>query len=190
MEALIQRLTSGIGHSSSESPGIGKPYLLRLTEPRRRQPGGVHPNAGAIDFMHDRMRRNDDSPTRMSTDVLLCDILEDERYKGKTLEYCYDFGDSGGHDIKLVARRASTTAFECLSGQGHAAAEDAGSYGGWEELVKAYRAQRPSQEQEEKISWYEEMCSNGDAMGLKGSRIDDFDKDGINQKLQGQGYLV
>lgn len=140
--------------------------------------------------MHDRMRRNDDSPGRKSTDVLLRDVFEDQRYRGRKLEYCYDFGDTWMHDIKVVARKAPTRTFECLGGQGHAAAEDVGCEKGWEGLLKAYRAERPSQEQKENMSWYERQCSNGDARGLKGDRVDYFDKDGINQVLQRQENLV
>jgi len=88
-----------------------------------------------------------------------------------------------------VARKPPARTFECVCGQGHAAAEDAGSYKGWEYLVKAYRTQRPSQDQKQKISWYEKLCSNGDAMGLKGNRVDHSDKDGINEKLQRKEWL-
>lgn len=185
MQAYISRLTGGMGRPLEEMPGLAKPYLLRLVEPRLRQPGGR-----AIDSMHDRMRRNDDSPGRKSTDVLLRDVFEDQPYRGQKLEYCYDFGDTWMHDIKVVARKAPTSTFECLGGQGHAAAEDVGCEEGWEGLLKAYRAERPSQEQKETMSWYERQCSNGDARGLKGNRVDYFDKDGINQVLQRQENLV
>ena len=176
--------------SLGEMRGMAKPYLLRLVEPRSLQTPAFAPGSGAFDFMHDHGRRNDDSSQRMSTDVLLSDVFEIQRYSGKKFEYCYDFGDSWDHQIKLVGRRAPARAFRCVDGQGHAAAEGVGSTGGWETLVKAYRAQRPSKEQKDKMSWYEQRCSNGDDLGLKGDWINCFDKDGINSILLGSGYLV
>ncbi|MCJ1245027.1 hypothetical protein MMC30_002228 [Trapelia coarctata] len=190
MEALIAHLRAGMDDPLDDQRGIAKPYLLRLVEPRRRQPSGFGPGSSAIDYMYDRNRRHDASPMRMSTDMLLRDVLEDQRYSGKKLEYCYDFGDSWDHEIRLVARKPPARAFKCVGGQGHAAAEDVGSIKGWQYLVQAYRVQRPNQEQEQKISWYEKMCSNGDARGLKGDRVNHFDKDGINQILQEKAYLV
>lgn len=62
---------------------------------------------------------------------------------------------------------------------GHSVTEDV-EQEGWTELKAAYQAAKPSQEQREKMQWYEQQASNGDRQGLSGGREHVWDKEAIN----------
>lgn len=54
---------------------------------------------------------------------------------------------------------------------------------GWKKLKEAYRATRPTAEQKQQMVWYEGMCPNGDAGGLKGGKVGEWDVEGVNARL-------
>ncbi|KAK3311014.1 MM3350-like domain-containing protein, partial [Chaetomium strumarium] len=91
-------------------------------------------------------------------------------YAGKQVIYMYDFGDNWEHNLSVEGRADPTDRFVCLSGTGHAVAEDVGSVDGWRELKDAYCTSHPTKEQRERRQWYERTASNGDPEGLAGDR--------------------
>ena len=154
------------------------------TQPSERGPGFP-----SLDMMHDGARKNALTTQKKSHEVRLHEVFEDVRYSGQKMEYGYDFGDNWEHDIKVVGKLPATTRFEVVDGEGHEAAEDVGGQRGWEELIKAFNARRPSEEDESKISWYEKTCSNGDRRGLKGDRVKVWNKEAIDAKLEADGSI-
>ncbi|TVY43687.1 Uncharacterized protein LOCC1_G004653 [Lachnellula occidentalis] len=122
-----------------------------------------------------------------SAQVTLFDILHDPKTKGKTIHYCYDFGDGWEHVISCIGRADATAQFVCLEGEGHGCAEDVGGCIGWQELLKAYDADEPSKKQKELMSWFETQASNKDAEGLRGEKKWIWDKDNINTVLNELG---
>ena len=50
-------------------------------------------------------------------------------------------------------------------------------------MKKAYRTQRPDQEQREQMLWFEQMASNRNAQGLKNGRERVWAKGRINRRL-------
>ena len=175
--------------SSSGKAGFGPKLLLRLVEARATQPSAMGPGFPSIDMMHDGARKNPLTTQRMSHKVRLRDVFEDARYRGQKMEYGYDFGDNWEHDIKVVGRLPATTRFEVVDGEGHGAAEDVGSLRGWEELIKAYNTRSPSKEEKEKISWYENKCSNGDRQGLRGYRAKVWNKEAVEAMLEADASI-
>ncbi|TVY58731.1 Uncharacterized protein LCER1_G002034 [Lachnellula cervina] len=115
--------------------------------------------------------------------VTLLDILDDPKTKGKTIHYCYDFGDGWEHVISCTGRADATVQFVCLDGEGHRCAEDVGGYIGWQELLEAYDAEKPTKKQKASMSWFETQASNKDSEGLRGEKKWRWDKDKINTVL-------
>lgn len=150
----------------SEGDGSGnKQYLLRIVEDK---PSGAPftPFGGIpkVDRVHDRMRVNPNTPQKTRSTVRLFQLLDDAKYKGKPMEYEYDFGDCWCHDITLIGRENASNTFKCVDAEGHGCAEDVGSINGWAELKTAFRASWPNKEQKDKIlmKWYRQSASNGD----------------------------
>lgn len=102
--------------------------------------------------------------------------------------YVYDFGDNWEHYMKVVGREPALEVddFRCLSGEGHYVAEDVAGNRGWNRLKEAYAAANPTEEQREKMEWFETECSNNDPKGLRGDRINFVDIDAINKALAGE----
>ena len=96
----------------------------------------------------------------------------------------YDFGDNWRHEIDVRAFHPPTTTFECIEGRGHGAAEDVGSVDGWNAMVKAYKAAKPSSEQREQMEWYGKKCVNGDPKGLESGGWERFDIGAVNALLK------
>ena len=136
-----------------------------------------------IDMMHNGQRQHPRTPEKRSSKVKLLDVLEKPAYETAPLEYEYDFGDCWEHAITLEGRKEGTDFFACVDGEGHYVAEDVGSWRGWNELKRAYRAQRPNQEQRGKMRWFEQQASNRDAQGLKNGRERFWAKFMINRRL-------
>lgn len=86
--------------------------------------------------------------------------------------YTYDFGDNWEHYITVVGREPATNRFICREATGHYVAEDVGSWRGWEDLKKAYQARSPTEEQRDRMAWFERMASNKDPLGLHGNRAE------------------
>jgi hypothetical protein len=122
-------------------------------------------------------------PHRDSSKVRLFNVLDDPKTKGNTIHYNYDFGDGWEHVISCTGRTDATERFFCLDGEGHGCAEDVGGSSGWKELLKAYDAQNPTNDQKELISWFETKASNKDPEGLRGEMKWRWDKDRINAVL-------
>lgn len=72
----------------------------------------------------------------------------------------------------------------CVGGEGHPAAENVGGSKGWKELKIAYNSRKKTAEQEQMVDWFEELCVNGDEVGLKGANVCRWDMKTINQKLE------
>ncbi|SMR43744.1 unnamed protein product [Zymoseptoria tritici ST99CH_3D1] len=120
-----------------------------------------------VDKMHAPRRKHPRTPAKKASRTKLCDILENAQYRGHALSYTYDLGDSWCHRIEIVGSAPSSDHVICTDGHGHPVAEDAGSRRGWKEVLEAYRAARPSQEQKDKMKWFEQQASNCDPLGLK-----------------------
>ena len=75
---------------------------------------------------------------KLENDYTLADVLEHPEYKGKIyISYEYDHGDSWTHHIIVLGRSDPALRNElggieqktfCIAGEGHACAEDVGSY--------------------------------------------------------------
>ncbi|KAH6646857.1 hypothetical protein BKA67DRAFT_524745, partial [Truncatella angustata] len=113
----------------------------------------------------------------------LSKVFGDAQWSNCPFEYLYDFGDHWDHCIEVIGRQPSTEHFVCKEGSGHGVAEDVGSDRGWTQLIKAYRAASPSQEQRYKMQWYEKKCPNGDPTGLK-DREGEWDIEKVNKRLE------
>ncbi|KAK3682931.1 hypothetical protein B0T22DRAFT_386637, partial [Podospora appendiculata] len=119
-----------------------------------------------------------------SEKFLLHQLLDDPKYQGiKKLVYTYDFGDNWEYYMTVIGRAAPTPDFVCLSGSGHPVAEDASSHRGWEEVKAAYRAAKPTSEQQERREWFESMVANADPLGLAGDRVNFWDPKQVNKDL-------
>jgi hypothetical protein len=138
---------------------------------------------GAVDSMHSGMRSHPRTPEKLSDRVKLYEVLEDMRYRDNELEYEYDFGDCWTHEVVVTGRTQHSEHFVCTGGEGHPCAEDTGGVHGWIELVAAYKAVRPTEEQREKRKWFEMRCSNRDQGGLAGERVKQWDKGLVNRLL-------
>lgn len=102
---------------------------------------------------------------------------------GLGMSYTYDYGDCWVHDMSVVGTAPATTKIRCTEGEGHGIAEDAGSVGGWLDVLEAYRTTRPDKEQREKRRWFETQASNADPEGLLNGGERRFDKDVVNMAL-------
>ncbi|CAD6445019.1 7b7a30aa-ac15-4fb9-9d5f-cf1dc3944848 [Sclerotinia trifoliorum] len=124
-------------------------------------------------------------PIKCSSRTLLHQVLDSKATKGKTIHYQYDYGDNWEHVIICGGRADPTANFVVLGGEGHGCAEDVGGHSGWNDLIKAYEADRPTIEQQELMTWFEETALNKDPGGLRGAAKYKWDKDGINAVLEG-----
>lgn len=89
--------------------------------------------------------------------VAVADVLRAPR---DTLHYEYDFGDSWGHRVELMAvrsgERASPAAPTCIAGRGACPPEDCGGIDGYQELREALT--NPSAEHDAELrEWAEEF---------------------------------
>ncbi|MCJ1229175.1 hypothetical protein MMC12_005840 [Toensbergia leucococca] len=98
--------------------------------------------------------------------------------------YEYDFGDGWEHAIEVIGKEPFRACIRCTEGKGHPIAEDAAGSFGWEEIKEAYKAERPSEGEEEKIEWYESTCTNGDVQGLHGDGVHVWDVVFVNRMLR------
>ena len=98
------------------------------------------------------------------------------------MAYRYDFGDQWEHLIIVTDRASTTSKFRCISGTGHAIAEDV-QQDGWAKLKEAYRIYRPHKQQREKWKWYEQQASNGDPTDLRNGGEHVFDKHAVDTML-------
>ncbi|KAF2452493.1 plasmid pRiA4b ORF-3-like protein-domain-containing protein [Lineolata rhizophorae] len=187
MLAMIQRLRrqngvdpEGVDHDHDALSRSPPKSLLRLIQKQdpRKWPLGI-----GVDSMFANMEKHPLTPERPAKDVKLNEVFEDAKYRGRAMEYEYDFGDHWVHDISVEGRANATRAFECLDGSGHAVAEDAGGPHKWQELKQAYRAPEPSQEQRETMQWFEREASNRDVRGLAGGRERVWDRYVVNRRL-------
>ena len=138
----------------------------------------------SVDSMHAMHRRHRDTPERKADRVRLYQVFDNAAYRDAPLEYEYDFGDCWEHAITVVGRAdAATDYFRCLDGEGHGVAEDVGGTKGWEALKAAYRADRPSREQREKMVWFERQASNEDRRGLRDGWEHGWPKSRVNARL-------
>ena len=180
MTAYISRMTKTMGPDSDGSSN--RRYVLRIVEEDPRGPGGFLSGKG-IDVMYNSLRKHPQTPERKSHQIHLHNVFEKEQYQNLLWEYEYDFGDRWRHDIKLIGRKDATDFFMCTDGQGHGCAEDVGGTDGWQKLKEAYRATSPTEDQKEKMHWYETVASNRDSQGLRGGRDRVWAKGMINRKL-------
>lgn len=176
--AMILRMTATFqrGHQSPTAP---RANLLRIVAKSQDGVGGF----GAVDGMHSGLRSHPRTPEKPSDKLKLYEILEDARYRGNELEYEYDFGDCWTHEITATGRTGQSDQFVCVAGEGHPCAEDVGSARGWKQLIEAYKAARPTEEQREKKNWFETTCSNRDRGGLAGDRVKQWDKRLVDRLL-------
>jgi Plasmid pRiA4b ORF-3-like protein len=167
-QAFIARLMANpqYGHDGSGP----KQNLLRIIEV----------GTMAIDRMHNSARKHNATPEVSSAKIRLAKVFENKEYKGAEIEYEYDFGDCWEHEITLMGRAEATDKFVCTDGEGHSAAEDVGSFRGWNELLEAYRAKKRTKEQKDQMNWYETMASNRDPKGLGNGRDRVWDRELVN----------
>ena len=164
------------------TPGPQTRHLLRVIEDDPRGPLGVLGGKG-LDMMHNKARQHPETPEKLASKIRLWQVLDKPQYKDKPLEYEYDFGDCWNHDITIVGRKDATDFFMCTNGDGHYVAEDVGSTPGWEKLKAAYRADRPTEDQKDKMRWFKQTASNRDGRGLKNGRERSWPKGEINRRL-------
>ena len=177
MQSFMLRIERSMGPGADGSGN--RRYALRIVKEQQ----GTFFSGRGVDSMYSGLRKHPQTPEKKSHKIRLHEVFEREQYQGLLFEYEYDFGDCWRHDIKVIARTDATDFFMCTDGEGHGCAEDAGNTTGWEELKTAYRASDPTQEQKEKIRWYEEDASNRDRRGLGGGREREWAKGMINRKL-------
>lgn len=129
---------------------------------------------------------------RKARDILISDMLTDRSWLGAhengRFIYEYDMGCSWEHALQVVGRAPHKPYFECLSGQGHPAAEDTFPPQ-WQDLKDAYRKPKNQRDKDEQyqISWYQTMCANGDPKGLGGKGAERWSMKAVNEDLK--GYL-
>ncbi|KAF7865940.1 hypothetical protein EAF04_006104 [Stromatinia cepivora] len=123
-------------------------------------------------------------PIKCSSYTLLHQVLDSKATRGKTIHYQYDYGDNWEHVIICGGRADLTVNFLVLGGEGHGCAEDVGGYSGWTNLIEAYESDRPTKEQQQSMTWFEEQPHNKDPGGLRGAAKYIWDKDRINAVLE------
>jgi Plasmid pRiA4b ORF-3-like protein len=181
-ETVIKRLMSrqqAQRGGPAPDPGM-RQFILRIVE---KQPEGPMAMFGAVDRMHVYHRQHPNTIEKLSYQMRLHTIFEDPAYNGHEIGYCYDFGDSWNHAIRVIGRPDTTDWVWCTGGEGHGCAEDAGSTPGWNALKEAYAASRPNKEQKEKMEWFETKASNRDPRGLRGNRVREWDMTEVNDFL-------
>lgn len=135
------------------------------------------------DQIYSRDRQHPMTPEFECHKVRLAKQFEAREYRDAVWEYEYDFSDSWVHRIEIVGRGDAKDGWKCVDGIRHDCTEDIGGWKGWEEMKKAYRANRPDEEQKAKMEWFETMASNGDPKGLRGERVRFVDLEEINRTL-------
>ncbi|KAI9721229.1 MAG: hypothetical protein M1812_002390 [Candelaria pacifica] len=116
-----------------------------------------------------------------SKDIVLEEVFDNPKYKGRVMFYEYDFGDSWEHGINVLGRSdVATNQVVCFEGEGHRCAEDCGAISGWEELQELYFFNKGDKETR---TWYQTSCMNGDLAGLGGDRLWRWDQDEVNEQL-------
>ncbi|MCJ1230653.1 hypothetical protein MMC12_007327 [Toensbergia leucococca] len=183
--ALIDPLAES---SSSSMPKDDK--LLRIFHEQvyiahAPQIAGAPRGGFTSDYMHSNDRMKPDMPETASHKLCLSDVFDDPRYQGQGLVYTYDFGGNGNwrHIVTILGRANTTSQFVCLDGEGHGCAESVGGSKNWQELKDASRAKNPTKDQKEHLWWYENACSNADALGLKNGREHVWDRAEVNMML-------
>ncbi|THY34187.1 hypothetical protein D6D00_00347 [Aureobasidium pullulans] len=155
--ALIQRR---MAQDNGEQRDFGpRQNLIRIVNPNDHK---------MIDSLHSYDRKHSQTPEKKADKVYVGEHFNKKEWKNAEWEYMYDFGDNWGHEIEIIGRGEVDDTFRCTEGNGHGIAEDAGSMPGWEELKNAYRAVNPTDEQKEKMHWFENQASNFDPEGLTG----------------------
>ncbi|KAN0110820.1 hypothetical protein V8E51_007207 [Hyaloscypha variabilis] len=84
------------------------------------------------------------------------------------------------HHVCLIGTAPPTALIECIDGLGHACTEGLGGPQGWKELLLAYDADDPNEEQQELQALYEE---HKNTEGLRGSLQRSCDMEKINNLL-------
>lgn len=139
----------------------------------------------------------DEQGTELEEGWTLADVYENPEWKDRAeISYEYDHGDGWQHQLALLGRATPGTNAQfgapkdvkilCLGGE-HGAAEDAGGFGGWEDLKDAFRQPR-RKESKELVTWFKEGCLNGDKTGLETYHLDILDvNDGLQELTKGGG---
>ncbi len=169
--ALLDMIQQSMGKVDPNSP---REYTLRILD----KDGGRK----FVDSTHDGQRAHPLTLDKSSRNTKLYQILDGPKYRDGTLVYTYDFGDRWEHLLTITRRTDATSKFKCLNGTGHGVAEDV-VQDGWAELKQAYRAEKPTTKQREKMQWYEQQASNGDPQGVGNGREHVFDKQAVDRKL-------
>lgn len=175
-EDYMAKLQASFGQGPAQDPGPRQNFLRIKQYEEEPMGSGV-----AVDLMHAGLRVHPETPEIVASKIKLGKVLE--QYKGSPIQYQYDFGDHWDHEITVIGRAAATDVFICTSGEGHGVAEDVGGSRAWQDLKAAYRTQRPSKDQKEKMNWFENQASNSDSYGLGNGRDRIFDREGINFRL-------
>lgn len=171
---MMQKLMGTTGKDVDES-FIGTRSLLRVVDPDHQR---------YIDNVHAMHRRHRETPEKMADQLKLHQVLDKASYANAPFQYEYDFGDNWEPQISRLPRaEKATDFFQCPAGEGHGVAEDVGSKTGWEDLKKAYRSQRPNDQQKEKMRWFENLASNEDRHGLNNGRDRQWPKTKVNSRL-------
>lgn len=160
-------------------PAAQRAYLVRFIDDREF----TRENPIPMDRAHEPDWEHPRTPKRGASKTKLWEVLDKPPTKGERLTYLYDYGDCWEHEISVVGTAPAKRKIECVAGEGHYIAEDAGCYNGWKNVLEAYRAKKPSKEQMEKRWWFEKMARNGDPRGLGGDGARRWDQEGINRKL-------
>lgn len=169
--------------ATGQNPASMTPeYLIRFTDPitQTRYHQGTD-QSFACQRRHPRTKQKNADKHK------LYQLLDDPQWAGKEIVYVYDFGDNWEHFLTVEGRAARSDNFQVLSGTGHYVAEDVGSFTGWEELKRAYRASDPTEEQRNRKIWFERVARNADPRGLAGGRVSYFEKDEINRIMVSGG---
>ncbi|KAK1831957.1 MM3350-like domain-containing protein [Podospora conica] len=175
---MVQNRMAMIRDGTNMNPASARrEYVMRVTHKEYR-----------IDSMHEGMRRHPRTLEKPGAKFKLWQMFDNEEWKDLKKVYTYDFGDNWEHYMTVVGREPATWVdeFHCLAGEGHWVAEDVGGIKGWNKLKEAYAAANPTQEQRDKIKWYENDCPNSDPKGLRGDRVNFFDLGYIDRLLSGE----
>lgn len=142
--------------------------------------GGAKLRYAGFDTIHS----TDPADTRNSAEAVIYKVLDSVEANKQTLVYDYNLREGWEHIVSVTGRAAPTSQFVCVDGEGHGCAEDVGGHSGWADLLTAYDAVNPTQDQKDKIEWFENQSSNGDSDGLRGEKKLMWDKDRVNEVLR------
>ncbi|KAK2756737.1 hypothetical protein FQN54_005183 [Arachnomyces sp. PD_36] len=115
-----------------------------------------------------------------TSDYRLHQFFDNDKLGPRKVVYEYDLGDCWHHEITCVKREDPTKDFVCLKGEGHPCAEDVGGCGGWLDMLEAYDAKSPTEEQIQRMKWYADCIS---PEGLGGDIRWRWRKDLVNEGL-------